>query len=70
MFKSNSADLDFKLIEGMEVIANARCSIYPGTGSLQLYIEKLQKEGIGELHIKFEKLKEKTSRWRLFWWTV
>ncbi|MDB1956293.1 exodeoxyribonuclease VII large subunit [Clostridium tertium] len=59
MFKSNSADLDFKLIEGMEVIANARCSIYPGTGSLQLYIEKLQKEGIGELHIKFEKLKKK-----------
>lgn len=59
MFKSNSEDLDFKLIEGMEVIANARCSIYPGTGSLQLYIEKLQKEGIGELHIKFEKLKKK-----------
>ncbi|WP_291652451.1 exodeoxyribonuclease VII large subunit [Clostridium sp.] len=59
MFKSNSADLDFKLIEGMEVIANARCSIYPGTGLLQLYIEKLQKEGIGELHIKFEKLKKK-----------
>lgn len=59
MFKSNSADLDFKLTEGMEVIANARCSIYPGTGSLQLYIEKLQKEGIGELHIKFEKLKKK-----------
>ncbi|MDB1947711.1 exodeoxyribonuclease VII large subunit [Clostridium tertium] len=59
MFKSNSADLDFRLTEGMEVIANARCSIYPGTGSLQLYIEKLQKEGIGELHIKFEKLKKK-----------
>ena len=59
MFKSNSADLDFKLTEGMEVITNARCSIYPGTGSLQLYIEKLQKEGIGELHIKFEKLKKK-----------
>lgn len=59
MFKSNSANLDFKLTEGMEVIANARCSIYPGTGSLQLYIEKLQKEGIGELHIKFEKLKKK-----------
>ena len=59
MFKSNSADLHFKLTEGMEVIANARCSIYPGTGSLQLYIEKLQKEGIGELHIKFEKLKKK-----------
>ncbi len=59
MFKSNKAELDFKLEEGMEVIANGRCSIYQGTGSLQFYIDKLQKEGIGELHIKFEKLKQK-----------
>lgn len=59
MFRSNSIDLDFKLQEGMEVIASARCSIYPETGSLQLYISSLQKEGIGELHIKFEKLKKK-----------
>lgn len=62
MFKSNSISLDFKLQEGMEVIANARCSIYPETGSLQLYIEKLQKEGIGELHIKFENLKKQLQK--------
>ena len=59
MFKSNSMNLDFKLEDGMQVIANARCSIYQGTGALQLYIDKLSKEGLGELHIKFEKLKKK-----------
>lgn len=59
MFKSNSINLDFKVEDGMQVIAAARCSIYQGTGSLQLYINKLEKEGLGELHIKFEKLKNK-----------
>lgn len=59
MFKNSSMSLDFELEDGMEVIANARCSIYQGTGSLQLYIDKIQKEGLGELHIKFELLKKK-----------
>lgn len=59
MFKSNSINLDFKLEDGMQVIASARCSIYQGTGALQLYIDKLEQEGLGELHIKFEKLKKK-----------
>ncbi|MGG7058690.1 exodeoxyribonuclease VII large subunit [Clostridium tertium] len=59
MFKSSSMGLDFKLEDGMQVIANARCSIYQGTGALQLYIDKLSKEGLGDLHIKFEKLKKR-----------
>ena len=59
MFKSSCINLDFKLEDGMEVIATARCSIYQGTGSLQLYIDKVEKEGLGELHIKFENLKKK-----------
>ncbi|MBE6053546.1 MAG: exodeoxyribonuclease VII large subunit [Clostridium sartagoforme] len=59
MFKSSSFNLDFKIEDGMQVIATAKCSIYQGTGSLQLYIAKLEKEGLGELHIKFEKLKKK-----------
>ncbi|WP_300384404.1 exodeoxyribonuclease VII large subunit [Clostridium sp.] len=59
MFKSNTLELDFKIEEGMEVIVSGRCSIYQGTGSLQLYINTIQKEGLGKLHIKFEKLKEK-----------
>ena len=62
MFKSNALELDFKLEEGMEVIASCRCSLYPGLGSMQLYINKLQKEGLGELHIKFEKLKNKLAK--------
>ncbi|MBU3106616.1 exodeoxyribonuclease VII large subunit [Clostridium gasigenes] len=59
MFKGKAYDLDFKLEEGMEVVISASCSIYPMNGSLQLYCNDIRKEGLGELHIKFEKLKDK-----------
>lgn len=59
MFKGKAYDLDFKLEEGMEVVISASCSIYPMNGSIQLYCNDIRKEGLGELHIKFEKLKDK-----------
>jgi len=62
MFKTNRQELDFRLEEGMEVIISGRCSIYQGTGSLQLYVNNIKKEGIGDLYIKYEKLKDKLSK--------
>jgi len=59
MFKGKAYELDFKLEEGMEVVISASCSIYPMNGSLQLYCNNIRKEGLGELHIKFEELKAK-----------
>lgn len=59
MFKGKAYELDFKLEEGMEVVISASCSIYPQNGSLQLYCNDIRKEGLGELHVKFEKLKAK-----------
>ncbi len=62
MFKGNAVLLDFPLEEGMEVVIKGRASIYPATGSFQLYCDEIRKEGLGDLFIKFEKLKEKLSR--------
>src|SRR5471030_150510 len=62
MFKGSAVSLDFVLEEGMEVIIKGRVSIYPATGSFQLYCDEIKKEGIGDLFIKFEKLKEKLSK--------
>jgi exodeoxyribonuclease VII large subunit len=62
MFKSNAVLLDFSLEEGMEVVIKGRASIYPATGSFQLYCDEIRKEGLGDLFIKFEKLKEKLSK--------
>lgn len=62
MFKSKSYDLDFVLKEGMAVIVSGRASVYSANGTFQLYCDRIEQEGLGELHIKFEKLKEKLSR--------
>lgn len=61
MFKSKAMLLDVDLQEGMEVIIKGRASIYPATGSFQLYCDEITKEGQGDLFIKFEKLKQKLS---------
>ncbi|MCE5221401.1 MAG: exodeoxyribonuclease VII large subunit [Clostridium sp.] len=62
MFKGNAVLLDFALEEGMEVVVKGRASIYPATGSFQLYCDEIKKEGLGDLFVKFEKLKEKLSK--------
>lgn len=61
MFKGNAYFLNFTLEEGMSVVVKARASLYPATGSFQLYCDEIQKEGIGDLFIKYEKLKAKLS---------
>ena len=57
MFKSRAYDLDFKLEDGMEVIISGNASVYTASGSFQLYCNTITKYGVGELHLKFEKLK-------------
>ena len=66
MFKSKAILLDIDLQEGMEVIIKGRASIYPATGSFQLYCDEIKKEGQGDLFIKFEKLKQKLSNMGYF----
>lgn len=62
MFKSKAYDLNFKLQDGMEVVVSGRASVYTASGTFQIYCEEIQKEGLGELHIKFEKLKLELSK--------
>ena len=62
MFKGNANNLDFLLKEGMSVIVSGRASVYTASGSFQLYCNSIEQEGVGNLHVKFEKLKEKRSR--------
>ncbi|MEG0295375.1 MAG: exodeoxyribonuclease VII large subunit [Clostridium sp.] len=62
MFKTYALNLKEIVEDGMEVVISASCSIYPKDGSLQLYCKEIKREGIGELHIKFEELKNKLSK--------
>lgn len=62
MFKNKASEIDFVMQDGMDVIACGRGSIYPGSGSLQLYVDDITENGVGALHIKFEKLKTRLSK--------
>ena len=66
MFKFSAMYLKFEPENGMKVIVNARLSSYERDGVYQLYINEMEPDGLGSLHIKFEQLKEKLSKEGLF----
>lgn len=66
MFKGNSLRLRFHPQNGMKVIASGRISVYPRDGAYQLYCSELIPDGIGDLHIAFEQLKNKLQAEGLF----
>lgn len=66
MFKYSAMTLDFQPENGMKVIVNAKVSLYERDGAYQIYINEMQPDGIGALHIKYEQLKEKLEKEGLF----
>lgn len=66
MFKSKNVLLPFYPENGMKVIALGQISVFEKTGEYQLYVEDLEPDGIGALHMAFEKLKAKLEKEGLF----
>lgn len=66
MFRREAETLRFRPENGMNVIAFGRVAVFPRDGQYQLYCSKLTADGIGELHLAFEQLKEKLFREGLF----
>ena len=66
MFKGSAAKLRFRPENGMQVIASGRISVYPRDGAYQLYCSGLSADGVGDLYVAFEQLKDKLYREGLF----
>jgi len=66
MFKGNAVKLRFKPENGMNVVAFGRISVYPRDGAYQLYVSEITPDGVGDLYIAFEQLKEKLFKEGLF----
>ena len=66
MFKGSSAKLRFRPENGMSVIAFGRVAVYPRDGVYQLYVNEITPDGIGDLYVAFEQLKEKLLKEGLF----
>lgn len=58
--------LKFKPKDGMNVLIQGRIEVYKDYGNYQLYVSKISPDGMGDLHRRFEILKEKLYREGLF----
>ena len=66
MFQSSALRLAFTPEDGMNVLVEGRISVYPATGGYQIYVEKMDLDGLGALYIEYEKLKKRLASAGLF----
>lgn len=66
MFRASASHLSFLPKDGMKVIVSGSVTLYPKTGSYQLYVNGMQPDGIGALYLAYEQLKEKLQAEGLF----
>lgn len=66
MFRGQAMRLRFRPENGMKVLATGRITVFPRDGAYQLYCDALTPDGIGDLHVAFEQLKEKLWNEGLF----
>ncbi|MCP8861244.1 exodeoxyribonuclease VII large subunit [Latilactobacillus curvatus] len=66
MFKSAFEKIKFTPEEGMRVLVVGRISLYEATGNYQIYVERMEPDGLGALYQAYEQLKAKLSAEGLF----
>ena len=59
MWRSDVGRLRFEPEDGMKVVVTGRLTVYEPRSVYQLVADRIEPEGIGELHLAFERLKEK-----------
>ena len=66
MFSSNAKKLTFLPQDGDKVLLSGRISVYEASGSYQIYVNEMEKDGVGNLYLAYEKLKKDLAKEGLF----
>ena len=66
MFKSMASLVKFKPADGMKVVITGQVSLFERDGTYQIYCKTMVPEGVGELYLAYEQLKEKLVKEGLF----
>ena len=66
MFRFQRSRLKFIPEDGMKVTVHGSVSIYEQTGSVQIYVNSMEPDGIGALYMAYEQLKTKLASEGLF----
>lgn len=66
MFRNKVVDLKMKPEDGKKVLVEGRISCYPSQGTYQIYVEKMEEDGLGNLYVLYEQLKKQLEQEGLF----
>lgn len=66
MFSRNAAKINFKPVDGTKVLVSGRISVYEPTGNYQIYVDDMEEDGVGNLYVAYEKLKQDLEKEGLF----
>src|SRR5574344_1164482 len=66
MFASSVKNIKFMPNDGMKVLVTGRISVYEATGGYQIYVDDMVEDGVGNLYVAFEQLKEKLGKEGVF----
>lgn len=62
MFAGNNRFLKFMPENGMQVLIKGEVSVFEAAGQYQLYIQSMEPDGIGQLYLAYEQLKNKLEK--------
>ncbi|MBO0995283.1 exodeoxyribonuclease VII large subunit [Bacillus sp. SD088] len=66
MFSRSAAKMKFNPENGLHVLIKGNISVYEQSGQYQIYVQEMLPDGIGELFLAYEQLKEKLEKEGLF----
>ncbi len=66
MFAGNNRFIKFVPKNGMKIIAKGYVSVFERDGQYQFYVQEMQPDGIGQLYLAYEQLKERLEQEGLF----
>ncbi|MGM9968983.1 MAG: exodeoxyribonuclease VII large subunit [Anaeroplasma sp.] len=66
MFATYASKVKIKLVDGMKVYVKGTVTVYEPSGTYQINIREIKSDGLGDLYIAYEQLKQELSKEGLF----
>ena len=66
MFRQNAMRQTLRPMDGMRVVVSGQVSLYPESGTYQIYCDNMRPDGVGTLYQQFEALKQRLQAEGLF----
>lgn len=66
MFRAYACRVPFAVGDGLKVVLRGRVSLYEKDGQYQFYAEEMHEQGLGDISLQFQQIKEKLEKEGLF----